>query len=341
MTTNTTKPSADSSETAAGKKSEKLKETLAAKFCSRFSIESEEKLLSILKSTAFKVKDGEVTDEQMQALLIVSDQYGLNPFTKEIFAYPDKNNGIVPVVSIDGWLRIINQHPMMDGMNFENSNNWLTPDNGKTSPEWMECILYRKDRNHPVRIKEYLDEVYRAPFEKKNQNNGQTYLVNGPWQTHTKRIMRHKSLIQCARYAFGFAGLYDEDEALRILEDNDNSVIDVQAEVINSEPVKLSNTDIKTLDRLTTRCITENSWQGAIDWINSNRNPELANVMVDALNKNKNDFEKGKLIAPNATQTQSQSQSTLVSNQTSGDEKDKGTDSVRKTNLDEARKRLN
>jgi hypothetical protein len=31
-----------------------------------------------------------VTDEQMMALLIVADQYGLNPFTKEIYGYPDK-----------------------------------------------------------------------------------------------------------------------------------------------------------------------------------------------------------------------------------------------------------
>ena len=41
------------------------------------------------------------------ALLIVADQYGLNPFTREIFAFDDKRAGIVPVVSVDGWSRIL------------------------------------------------------------------------------------------------------------------------------------------------------------------------------------------------------------------------------------------
>ncbi|OPB31163.1 hypothetical protein [Bartonella sp. AR 15-3] len=29
-------------------------------------------------------------------------------------------------------------------------------------------------------------------------------------------MLRHKAVIQCARYAFGFSGIYDEDEAERI-----------------------------------------------------------------------------------------------------------------------------
>jgi hypothetical protein len=28
-----------------------------------------------------------------------------------------------------------------------------------------------------------------------------------------KRMLRHKALIQCARVAFGFSGIFDEDEA--------------------------------------------------------------------------------------------------------------------------------
>ncbi|WP_032251724.1 recombinase RecT, partial [Escherichia coli] len=46
-------------------------------------------------------------DAQFIALLIVANQYGLNPWTKEIYAFPDKQNGIVPVVGVDGWSRII------------------------------------------------------------------------------------------------------------------------------------------------------------------------------------------------------------------------------------------
>ena len=88
-----------------------MNKTLIQKFAERFSVDSE-KVIDILKATAFRQKAGSapVTDEQMMALLIVADQYDLNPFTREIYAFPDKQNGIVPVVGVDGWSRIINQH---------------------------------------------------------------------------------------------------------------------------------------------------------------------------------------------------------------------------------------
>jgi phage recombination protein Bet len=189
--------------------------SLLSKFASKYSVEPA-KMMSTLKATCFKVKNGEATNEQMMALLIVADQYSLNPFTKEIFAFPDKQNGIVPVVGVDGWSRIINDHPQFDGMDFNESDEKVTPDGAKPCPEWIECVIYRKDRAHPIKVKEYIDEVYRAPFKGSGQNG--SYEVAGPWQSHTKRFLRHKALIQCARIAFGFVGIYDEDEAQRIIE---------------------------------------------------------------------------------------------------------------------------
>jgi hypothetical protein len=49
----------------------------------------------------------------------------------------------------------------------------------------------------------------------------------GPWATHPKRMLRHKAMIQCARIAFSFAGIYDQDEAERIIE---ATVVDVTAD---------------------------------------------------------------------------------------------------------------
>ena len=43
-------------------------------------------LIGTLKATAFK---GQVSDAQMTALLVVANQYALNPWTKEIYAFPD------------------------------------------------------------------------------------------------------------------------------------------------------------------------------------------------------------------------------------------------------------
>ena len=147
-----------------------------------------DELVQTLKATAFK---GQVSDAQMAALLIVANQYGLSPWTKEIYAFPDKNNGIVPVVGVDGWARIINEHTQFDGMDFEQGAESCT------------CIIYRKDRSRPVKVTEFMDECKRG---------------TGPWQSHPRRMLRHKAMIQCARLAFGYAGIYDQDEAERIVE---------------------------------------------------------------------------------------------------------------------------
>ena len=179
--------------------------TLTSKLASRFDMGDGTGVTEILKNTAFKVKDGQVTDNQMTALLVIANQYGLNPFTKEIYAYPDKSNGIVPVVGVDGWSRIINEHPQLDGIEFSYSDETLTH-KGKVAHEWIECSITRKDRAKPIVVREYFDEVVRS------------LSFTTPWDTHPKRMHRHKALIQCSRLAFGFAGIYDQDEAERIIE---------------------------------------------------------------------------------------------------------------------------
>jgi phage recombination protein Bet len=169
-------------------------------------------MLSTLKATAFKQresKDGtvrDITNEEMMALLVIADQYHLNPFTKELYAFLDrKSGGIVPVVSVDGWARIINEHPQLDGIAFAYPDQSIKF-KGKGAFEWIECSIYRKDRAHPTIIREYFDEVCR----------NESFAT--PWDSHPKRMHRHKTLIQCARVAFGFAGIYDPDEAERIVE---------------------------------------------------------------------------------------------------------------------------
>src|SRR5690606_37802182 len=166
--------------------------SLVEKFAGKYNIEPN-RLMSVLKATAFRQRNDEpVTNEQMAALLIVADQYGLNPFTKEIYAFPDKG-GIVPVVGVDGWLRIMNEHPEFNGLEVH-----MTEDG-----QACTCIIHRRDRGHPIVITEYMSEVRRD---------------TQPWKSHPRRMLRHKAIIQCARVAFGFAGIHDEDEAERVIE---------------------------------------------------------------------------------------------------------------------------
>lgn len=161
-------------------------------------------LLETLKKTVFKEAK---TNEQLVSLCIVADQYRLNPFLKEIYAFPDKGGGIVPVVGIDGWMQIINSHPQFDGMEFQQSDEACT------------CTIYRKDRKQPVSVTEHLDECYRNTI---------------PWNSHPRRMLRHKAVIQCSRYAFGFAGIYDPDEAARIID-----VHEVEAGAVQEKPATL------------------------------------------------------------------------------------------------------
>lgn len=162
-------------------------------------------LYHTLKNTVFKeAKD----DSQLAALMIVANQYGLNPFTKEIYAFPSKGGAITPVVSVDGWARIINDNPNCDGIQFEQDDESAT------------CKIYRKDRSHPTIVTEYLAECQGDTKDK--------YGNLKPWGKYPKRMLRHKALIQCARVAFGFSGIYDEDEAHRINGGQANAMTDVE-----------------------------------------------------------------------------------------------------------------
>lgn len=158
-----------------------------SKIASAFNMQDVDpaELANTLVNTVFK----KATNDEFLSLLIVANQYKLNPFTKEIYAFPAKCGGITPVVGIDGWARIINDNPLTDGIQFEQDDESCT------------CKIYRKDRSHPTVVTEYLSECLGT---------------SEPWKKYPKRMLRHKALIQCARVAFGFSGIYDEDEARRI-----------------------------------------------------------------------------------------------------------------------------
>ena len=66
-----------------------------------------------LRGTIMKPdKDGKAaTREEFAAFLVVANEYNLNPLTKEIYAFFDRQRGgIIPIVGVDGWSRIINDN---------------------------------------------------------------------------------------------------------------------------------------------------------------------------------------------------------------------------------------
>ena len=178
--------------------------------------------MTTLKSTLIKPdREGKMpSDEQIVAFLLVANKYELNPFTKEIYAFPDKAGGIVPVVGYDGFITLARRADPSYKIDEKVSDDLITPEGGKECFKWCEITVTRCDGSH-VTVREYLDEVYRPPFK-----TAKGFVVSGPWQSHTKRMLRTKALIQAFRLTYGISGVFDEDEAARI----------VEAKTIEAEP---------------------------------------------------------------------------------------------------------
>ena len=157
---------------------------------------NEQEAQQIVINTLMKAKKGQnATNEEFVTFLAIASEYKLNPLTKEIYAFSNRG-AIQPIVSIDGWLKIINSHPQCDGMEFIDSLD----DKGNLIS--VTCKIYRKDRTRHTEVTEYLSEC--------QQEN------SDPWKRWPARMLRHKATIQCARYAFGLSGIVDPDEAERI-----------------------------------------------------------------------------------------------------------------------------
>lgn len=175
------------------------KQTPIAALAARLSIDEKE-MTGIVMNTLMKAKGNngaQVSNEEFVTFLAIANEYKLNPLTKEIYAFANRG-AIQPIVSIDGWLKIINTHPQFDGMEFEDSLD----SEGKLSA--ITCRIYRKDRSRHIEVTEYLSEC--------QDKSGKSE----PWKKWPARMLRHKATIQGARYAFGLSGIVDPDEAERI-----------------------------------------------------------------------------------------------------------------------------
>lgn len=162
------------------------KASALAVLATRLSVDPS-KLLDTLKATCFKG----ATNEELLALVAVSNRYGLDPLTRQIYAFPSRG-GITPVVSVDGWLHLLNAQPQLDGIEFHYT------DDANGDPYSVTAVIHRKDRSHATKVTEYLSECYRQ---------------TEPWKQFPRRMLRHKAIKEAVRVAFGISGVTDEDEA--------------------------------------------------------------------------------------------------------------------------------
>lgn len=195
--------------------------TALAQLSKRLDV-SESELHSIVLNTVMPNGGRGVSNDQFVTFIAVANEYGLNPMVKEIYAFPAKGGGIQPIVSIDGWLKIINNHKDFDGMVFED----VREDGNLIA---IKCKIYKKEIEHPVEVVEYMDECKKPNSE--------------PWSKWPSRMLRHKAAIQAGRYAFGLSGIIDPDEAERyqdvgVIEKEDTAALaERKIEIMNCESI--------------------------------------------------------------------------------------------------------
>ena len=213
------------------------KNVALVQLASRLSVSTE-----ILKETLIKTAFKECkTNEEFVAAVIVANTYGLNPILKEMYVFPAKGGGIMPIVSIDGWISLVNRQDTFDGVELIENEGQAGEPGVIQGLKSVTATFYIKGKNNPVKVTEYMAECYDQGKE--------------PWKRWPRRMLRHKAYIQGARIAFGFSGIYDEDEASRIIEVTsttvDTPIVSLKGQEVKQEQSPVAKEPVGAYGELT------------------------------------------------------------------------------------------
>lgn len=139
--------------------------------------------VSELKTWLNQIPDTPETVQHNALRLIV--KHGLDPLSDEIAIQRYEDGHWQAFITIDGWSKLINEHPAFNGICFTESDELV---NG--APTWMSCSIYRNDRVVPIEVKEYLCEIKTE---------------HSVWKDMPRRMLRYRVIAQCARLAFGIS----------------------------------------------------------------------------------------------------------------------------------------
>jgi phage recombination protein Bet len=121
-----------------------------------------------------------ISSKNILQLLRTAKEHQLDPMQEEVLLAQYEDRWQI-IISIDGWIKLINRHPAFTGISFEQSS-----EEKEGLPIWMGCTITRSDRTMPITAREYLAEV----------RNDSDY-----WKKMPRRMLRHKAMQQCARIA--------------------------------------------------------------------------------------------------------------------------------------------
>lgn len=117
------------------------------------------------------------------SLLQSAKRLQLDPLLQHIDCEWTPEEGWQVYISVDGWIHLIHRQRSFAGIQFQQASEEC-----EGLPIWMECSIYRRDLTLPVTVREYLCEVRSE---------------HPSWRQIPRRMLRHKTLQQCARLAFG------------------------------------------------------------------------------------------------------------------------------------------
>lgn len=268
---------------------------LIARLAGKFGVEPN-RLLKCLTTQVFKQADGrQPTTEELMVLLLVCENFGLNPFNREIYAFRGKSGDIVPVVSLDGWAKIVRSQKDFNGVKFAFSSTTVkVPGCAQELPEFVECAMRLKGVDDPIVVQEFMTECF-------NEKS----LV---WRKWPRRMLRTRAFIQCARLAFSLTGLYDEGEDFA----EDISAVaaapqvrepQVQQPVIAQTNVPKLTLEREKLDEMLAKLIVfahnqPNGWERADKWVQAKLTGDDRLYAEGKLQAERMSFEASQALPP-------------------------------------------
>ncbi len=151
------------------------------------------KLLDLLRNVWHTSKgQPDLTPQEMFVGISLVARYGLDPIAREVYVTRSKK-GLMTIVGIDGWIKILCRTPHYDGHEVEIHEDA----NGKV--DWVETRIHSKDRTYPATYKAFMSE----------------YIKMGGFvaQQMPSHMLRLFSLRHAARQFVPLAGVTTEEEA--------------------------------------------------------------------------------------------------------------------------------
>ena len=127
---------------------------------------------------------GKPSETLKEQVVYITQHYQIDPLLGDITIHY-QNGRWVPHITMDGWMKIINQHPAFCGIDFQEAQELIDG-----VPQWISCTIYRQDRVIPITVREYYLELKQE---------------SSLWLEIPRRLLRFRSMQQCARLALGIS----------------------------------------------------------------------------------------------------------------------------------------